>query len=102
MQSCTDKKSMKGAIVDNNIKIKGSRDSKGSAIFKKYFCILESFNRNISYHLFDYIITFVNSQHLNTNLEGDFVIKKPVLNIRFKDFGYTKLNLTQIWYEEFN
>ena len=24
-----------------------------------------------------------------------------IRNIRFKDFSYTKINLTQIWYDEF-
>ena len=30
-------------------------------------------NKNISHQLFDYTITFVNSQHQNTNSKGDFV-----------------------------
>ena len=25
-------------------------------------------------------------------------LKNPVFNVRFKDFWYTKINLTQIWY----
>jgi hypothetical protein len=29
----------------------------------------------MSYKLFDYIITFVNSQHKNTNSKGGFVLK---------------------------
>ena len=29
-------------------------------------------------------------------------INKTVLNVRFKDFLYTKINPTQIWYDEFN
>ena len=29
----------------------------------KFFCIPESFNTNISHQLFEYTITFVNSQH---------------------------------------
>ena len=45
---------------------------------RKYFCIPESFNTNISSHLFDYTITFVNSQHYNTNSTGDFVLKNWV------------------------
>ena len=39
------------------------------------FCIPESFNTNISNQLLEYIITFVNSQHNNTNSKGDFVLK---------------------------
>ena len=30
---------------------------------------------NISHQLFDYTITFVNSQHENTNSRDDFVLK---------------------------
>ena len=30
---------------------------------RKLLCIPESFNTNILHHLFDYTITFVNSQH---------------------------------------
>ena len=43
---------------------------------RKYFCIPESFNINISQQFFDYKITFVNSYHKNINQEGDFVLKK--------------------------
>ena len=57
----------------------------------KHICIPESFNTNISLQLFDYIMTFVSSK-------GDFVPKKTVLNVRFKDFWFKKINLTQIWY----
>ena len=41
----------------------------------KNVCIPESFNTNISQHLFDYTITVANSQHQNTNSKGDFVLK---------------------------
>ena len=41
----------------------------------------------------------MNSQQENTNLKGDFVLS--VLNTCFKDFWYTKIDLTQIWYDEF-
>ena len=54
--------------------------------------IPESFNTNISHQLVDYIITVVNLQHKNTNLNGD-LYSKPVLNIRFKVFWYTKKEL---------
>ena len=47
------------------------------------------------HQLFDYKITFVNSQHENTNSNGDFVLKDS------KDFWYTKINLTnKIWYDK--
>jgi hypothetical protein len=52
-------------------------------------CIPESFNTNISHQLFDYTITFENSQHYNKNSKGDFVLQKPVLNARFEDLWYT-------------
>ena len=38
---------------------------------------------------------FVNSQHYNTNSKGGFVLKTCVLKVRFKDFWYTKINLSQ-------
>ena len=57
--------------------------------------ILESFSSNISQQLFDYTITFENSQHWNTNSKG-------VLNVRFKDFWHKKINPTHIWYDKFN
>ena len=37
------------------------------------YCIPESFNTTLLHQLFDYTITFVNLQHLNTNSNGDFV-----------------------------
>ena len=33
------------------------------------------FNKKISHHLFDYKITFVNSQREKTNSKSDFVFK---------------------------
>ena len=65
----------------------------------KKICTPESYNKDISYQLFDYKITSVNSQCENTNSKGDFVLKK-----RFEMFilKITKFNLTQIWYDEFN
>jgi hypothetical protein len=38
------------------------------------YCIPESFTY-ISHQLFDYKITFVNSQHKNTNSKDDFELK---------------------------
>ena len=52
-------------------------------------------SKNISHQLFYYKITFVNSQLEDTNSKGDFVLNKPVLNVRFKDFRHTKINLSQ-------
>ena len=60
----------------------------------KIFCIPESLNKNISHHPFDYKITIVNSQHENTNPKCDFALKTS-FNVRFKDFWYTKLFLSQ-------
>ena len=39
---------------------------------EKNFCILESFNTNISLQIFDYKITFVEE---NSNSKGDFGLK---------------------------
>ena len=50
-------------------------------------CIPEKFNTNISHQLFDY----------TNSTKGDFVLKTG-----FKDFLYTKINLTPIWYDKFN
>ena len=41
----------------------------------KYVCIPESLNMNILHQLFDYKITFVNSQRENINKKGDMVLK---------------------------
>ena len=41
-------------------------------------CIPESFDTNISHKLFDYIITFVNSQQSNTTSKDDFFTHKQV------------------------
>ena len=62
----------------------------------------ESFNTNISHQLFDYKITSVNSQHYTTQLKKVILYSKLVLKVRFKDFWYTKINLNQIWHDEFN
>ena len=48
---------------------------KNSTEIIKPICIPESFNTNISHQLFVYKITYVNSQHKNTNSKGDFVLK---------------------------
>ena len=37
----------------------------------------------------------MNSQHKKTDSKGDLY-----LNVCFKDFWYTRINLTQIWYDE--
>ena len=31
-----------------------------------------------------------------------FCTQKPVLNVLPKDFKYTKINTTQVWYDKFN
>ena len=60
------------------------------------------FNTNISHQLFDYKITFVNSQRENINLNVDFVLKNQCETFVLKNSGIQKPNLTQIWYNEFN
>ena len=47
-------------------------------LFKNVICVPEIFNTTIKY-IFDYHITFVNfTKH--TNIEGYFMIEKPVLD----------------------
>ena len=57
----------------------------------KIFCITESFNTNISHQLFDYTITFANSQHYNTNSKGVFVLKNRFQTFALKISGTQKL-----------
>ena len=40
------------------------------------FCAPESFNTSIQYHIFDYNLTFVNSEHPTQNLKEYFGVKK--------------------------
>ena len=47
----------------------------------KYFYIPESFSTNISHQLFDYKITFVNSQH-ETQIPKVILLSKTDLNVR--------------------
>ena len=44
--------------------------------------------------LFDYKKDLVNSHRNNTNLKGVFLYLNYFKNVCFKDFKYTKLNLT--------
>ena len=55
------------------------------------FCIPESINTNISHHVFDYKMTFVNSLH-DYQIQKVICTQKPVVKILFKDFWYTKIN----------
>ena len=55
-------------------------------------CIPESFNTNISHQPFYNKITFVNSQREN---EKKNCSQKPVLNVRFKDFWFTKIKFNK-------
>jgi hypothetical protein len=68
---------------------------------KKHFvyqkALIRTFNTN-----------FLTTQDLceSTALEHKFkrrfLTQNPVLNVNFKDFWYTKINPTQIWYDKFN
>ena len=58
------------------------------------FCVPESFNTITSHYFFYHKTTLVNSIH-NTNSKGDFLLKTS-LNVWFKDFWYTKINLNHI------
>ena len=53
--------------------------------------ITERFNTNISHQLFDYRITFMNSQCENTNSKGDFVLKNRFETSVLKISGIQKL-----------
>ena len=68
----------------------------------KILYIPENFNMSISHQLFDYTITFVNCYLLTQEhkFKSWVCTKKTVLNVHFRDFLYTKINLTQIWYDE--
>ena len=68
----------------------------------KFICIPEGFNTNIIHWLFEYTITFVNSQCENANSKGDIVLKKRFQTFVLKISGKQKINQTQIWYDEFN
>ena len=54
------------------------------------FRITESFNTNISQHIFDYKISFVNSQLENTNSNGNFVLKNQIETFVLKISGIQK------------
>jgi hypothetical protein len=67
-----------------------------------FICIPESFDTNISHQLFNYKITSVHSQRENTNSKGEFVLKNRFITFVLKISGIQKINLTQIWYYNFN
>ena len=54
-------------------------------IYGSYYCIPEHFNTKILHQLFDYKITFVNSQRKNTNPKSDLFVL-----------------IISDWYDEFN
>ena len=60
-----------------------------------YICISESINKTFHTSFFDYKIIFVNSQRKNTNSKV-ILYSKTDVKVRFKDFWYTKIDLTQI------
>ena len=55
-----------------------------------YFYISESFYTNISHQLFDYKITFVNSQGENAISKREFVIKNWFETFVFNIYGLQK------------
>ena len=70
----------------HNIYCKSNR-----TILNKKKCIQESFNTYISHQLFDYKITFVNSQPENIDSKGDFV--KTSLEYKNKPDSYLVLRI---------
>ena len=57
---------------------------------KHTFCIPKSFNTNILYQLFDYKITFENSQLDNKNSIVDFLLKNRFETFILKISGIQK------------
>ena len=64
-------------------------------------CSPKIFNSNISYNLFYYEITFINSQHNTTNSKGDFVHKKGFRR-SFERFMLYKNKSDSEWYNKLN
>ena len=55
-------------------------------------CIPESFNMTISHQLFDYLHNYLcEFTALEQKFKRSYYTHKPILNVRFKDFWYTKL-----------
>ena len=61
---------------------------------RNIFRIPKSFNTNISHQLFDYTITLLIHNARTQIIEVTYT-KKQVLKVRFQDFWYTKINLSQ-------
>ena len=61
-------------------------------------------------YIFGYQKAFIRTFHTSsltliihstkTQFKRGFCTQKPVLNVRFKYFWYTKINPTQIWYDK--
>ena len=66
------------------------------------FCIPESFYTNKSPPAFWLHNNICESTALEHKFKWWFCAQKAVLNVRFKDFWYTKINPNQIWYDNFN
>ena len=64
-----------------------------------FYCLPESFNTNISHKLFNYIMTFVNSQREKTNSKGDFIHKNRFETFVLKTFDIkkNKLDSDLVW-----
>ena len=77
------KRSFKGSLfTSKNIYLQNRHDRYWKTAYLKFLVkmiyveyIPESFNIDISYQLFDYKITYVNSQRKNTISKGDFVLQ---------------------------
>ena len=48
------------------------------------------------------VLTICTITAIENEFRKGFCTQKPVLNVCFKDFWYTKINPTQIWYDKFN
>ena len=63
--------------------------------FGKRICIPESFNTNISHQLFWLHNNLCELTALEHKFRRWFCTQKPDFNFRFKDFWYTKINLSK-------
>ena len=57
------------------------------------FFVVELIYKNVSKH---------RIHSTRTQIQKMILYSKTGFNVRFKDFWYTKINPTQIWYDKFN
>ena len=72
---------MPGHYINSEIQYNTARTAVIKMLTFNHICIPESFNSNISKQLFDYTITFVNSQHYRTQIHNVILYSKTGLKI---------------------